>query len=527
MRRIMSAREQVELLTPWREAGPIARQVWARQFLADAPLQKRLLELNQRHRFAPMAPDKYAPLSDDEHQERADMLRMGTDLKHRYDSMEPMEPEELDAHRQLNGEYRNGDYRLPPEPHEMTDSQKANRFADLHGLVESPDDEMTPREQYHHDTLKPWADKHFEGISNQADQIQRHFEYYDQNGEHENGLHSLKNASIAHDPANTSMWAAQHSETPGALGTRSWDLYNAARNVSKNGPLGMDSQTGNYHFQDMQKAHNAMRAELQHTGHFRVPSTGQLSKVNPDLFAARPQDGNFINPRYNHGAEGNDYASERAYQVNCQRSTLAADAYHRGFNVEAAPNYKKVDKQFNDHDIASWYRDPQTGQGNTWQDAQDEFEGTPNSPKLWDAMTNHMSTNWGPGGRGVVAMSYKTPGGYSRHVINAHVGDDGKVNYYDPQSSENDQGDHWRTKVGYRMHGKNKSWRDSSRGLNEPGSEQLRSNLNRFASPLRFMRTDDKELSPETSQHMIDRGSASHQAITPVRKSTGLEGLYS
>lgn len=529
MRGIVSAREQYEMLSPFVFAGKL-------HIAGPAEDVARYRDLNRRHLFNRIPesrpwnsnPHWMPPLTDDENAERDALRSRQEGLQNSWDNMEDMSPEDLEAHRLFNGKYVNGQMQLPKDPGEMNDRERANYYAEQH---DSP--ERSSRQEQHYQQMQPWADQHFGNMQNDADKAYQRFQDYQTDGTHFGGnLHGLKSVGSdpdAHNPDYTGHWAAEHyANGSGALRQRAEEYHGALDNMRKHGPLSMNVETGRYGFQDMEDAHNNMRTELQHKGEFRVPHTDFLSKYGDSHVGPGPADGGFINPRFRVGMGGKNQAAQDAYKINCQRCTLATDAYHRGYNVEAAPNYQPrggsgADTEFGDHAIANWFRNPATGEGGTWIDAQDQFPGTPNSPKLWDKMNDHIAS-WGPGARGTVSMSYATPGSYARHIINAQVGDDGKVTYPDAQSSEPDTGPHWRDKTGYRLHGKNKARRAQAQNYAAP--ERQRQVINQNPSALRYMRTDDKDLSPETAKHMIDRGSAENWPIKPLESAPTPKSIF-
>lgn len=235
-----------------------------------------------------------------------------------------------------------------------------------------------------------------------------------------------------------------------------------------------------------------------------------------------------VNPRYFHGTGGRTTEAQNAYKVNCQRAVLALDARHRGFNVEARPNFRdpgnsQSDEQFNDQDIAEWWHDAD-GLPAAWQDAEDVFGHLPADARRWDAMTDHIAS-WGPGARGAVAVTRRRPAGVMRHIVHARVNPSGLVNFEDPQDPHGaglDDGgytggspaNHWRTHTAYDLPIYSTSEREDGDSLYADPGAQIR-HRNKRHSPLRFLRLDDKELHPSTARLMVDRGSAGPNPIPP------------
>ena len=491
---------------------------------------QRLRDLNHRHllhRSSRPVPDRvlaeHPPLSVREDNERKKLTEYAEGLRHRWDNMEPMAPDEEAAHMAFHGPYARRD------PATMTDRQKASYYAELQHY--GP---QTKRDHHHLNQMQDWAQGHFGNMVNDAqDEVARHRQYLT-TGTHPTGVTTLEGLEDAHKPELTGAWASELSAngTSNRLRARQGEYHDALYRVANYGPLHVDDGQpleNVYAFDHLENARNNLRVEMQHAYLFNVPHTDELSPIADP--AERHARSGLANPRFAHGTGGRTDAARQAYQVNCQRCVLAAEARHRGHNVEARPNYRDEtnssgnDRQFKDHDIASWFRNPD-GTVPKWIDAQDaqhpsakDRMGDPLRMKTfpgeqqWDHMHEQIKS-WGPGARAAVVMSHPTlDGGHSRHIIHAVVDDKGKVNYIDPQTGNNDASHH-RESIGYNLHADNQTkrlWLDK-RPLDEEDRTMLH---NKNASPLRYMRLDDKQLSPETAQHLVDRGTAGGRAIIP------------
>lgn len=490
----------------------------------------RLRDLSRRHlvnRMKSSSPEtlaKYPPLTEEEQAERDHLSNWSQQLYNRWDDMDPtMTPEEIAAHTNLNGMLVNGQRQLR-EPDNMNTRQKAIYYSDLHHQWNQGEEALTKRQEHHMDQMTGWADQHFGNMQNDANDELDRWKEYDQHGTHPGGSPTLMETENNHHPDLTGAWA--HEEANGDdphLSQRASEYGNALKRVASD-PLGRSD--GQYHHQSLEDARNNLRVELQHRGRFTVPSVDQLSRVN-DPSEARS--GGHLNPRFNIGMgvaqTGNkktDAAAERAYKVNCQRSMLASEARHRGYNVEAQRNFQPGgllnDKNFADHDIAAWFQHPDGSQAK-WHDVEDEFPDAKMGASQWDLMHKQIQ-GWGEGARGMVAVSYprRTSKGYARHVISAHVGPGGKVNYHDPQSGEDNVENLWRKSLSYRAFRSHKPVRQRSRSRQELGEVDpvsATTQRNSYYSPLRYMRTDDKELHPDVSRYMVDRGTATDKPILP------------
>lgn len=503
----------------------------------------RIKALNHRHflhyRSNTPVPDRllaqHPPLSVREEAERQQLNSMTSKLQDRWNEMEPLTDNEMALHQALYPmDHRKDDL------DSMSDGQKAEHFADLHHLPEVAFGRM-PREQNQYDRLKPWAEQHFGNMQNDAqDEVERHRQYLD-TGRHPTGVTSLEGLDGSHHPDLTGAWASELSAngTSKRLRARQEDYHAALGRVATHGPLqndpmAKDVENRMYAFKHLETARNHLRVELQHAYLFKVPHIDELSPI--DEPSERHARSGLANPRYAHGTGGRTTAAMMAYQVNCQRCVLAAEARHRGHNVEARPNYRDAtdssanDRQFKDHDIASWFRNAD-GTVPKWIDAEDadhpsamNRSGEPLKLKhfgeqQWDHMHEQIKS-WGPGARAAVVMSTPTltDNSYTRHIIHAVVDDDGKVNYIDPQTGNNDASHH-RESIGYSLHPENQTkrlWLDK-RPIEEDDKVTLH---NKNMSPLRFMRLDDKQLSPEVAQHVVDRGTAGGRGIIPPDTTT-------
>jgi hypothetical protein len=495
-------------------------------------LVQRLRALNHRHilhRSSRPVPDRvlaeHPPLSVREDNERQKLTDYAEGLRRRWDDMEPMTPDEEAAHMAFHGPYARRD------PDTMPDRQKAAYYAELQHY--GP---QTRREHHHLNQMRDWADGHFGNMVNDAqDEVARHRQYLE-TGQHPTGVSSLEGLDGSHHPDLTGAWASELAGNAASkrLRARQGDYHDALHRVANGGPLHVDDTQpfeNIYAFQHLENARNHLRVELQHANLFKVPHIDELSPI--EEHADRHARSGLANPRFSHGTGGRSAAARQAYQVNCQRCVLAAEARHRGHNVEARPNYRDEDRpndpgndrQFRDHDIAAWFRNPD-GTVPKWTDAEDadhpsamNRSGEPLKLKhfgeqQWDHMHEQIKS-WGPGARGAVVMSTPTLTGdsYTRHIIHAVVDDKGKVNYIDPQTGNNDASHH-RESIGYNLHPENQTkrlWLDK-RPLDEEDRVALH---NRNMSPLRYMRLDDKQLSPEVAQHVVDRGTAGGRAIIP------------
>lgn len=544
-----------------------------RRTAAEDPhsLVERLRGLNHRHmlhRSSRPLPDaviaKHPPLSVKEEAERARLTKLDIGLNDKWNEMQPMTEQELALHKAFRPDAHRHD-----DLDALTDQQKARHYADLHRLPEVAYGRM-PREQHQYDQLHDWAQGYFGNMQNDAQDALERWDDYHQTGLHPTGIESLEGLSDAHHPDLTSAWGAEMTRvtsdrTPvrDKIPTGQYVLLAdaahrhraALEEMAEHGPLHHDpTRRKSYAFEHVEDTRNKLRVELQHKQVFAVPHIGQLSRIqNP----GEVHDANgVVNPRYGRGMTPGgyqDYADQRAYNINCQRCVLASEARHRGYNVEAQRNYRKSDifshpdddTQFPDHSIAHWFSGD-TGKTPRWQDVEDlpdpawqpedlsdltdkqreqYLRGTGGvqkpttlasnpGPHHWDHMTSQIAA-WGPGARGIVAVTYKSLGGDTkRHVLKAHVGPDGKVNYYDPQTDEHDQGSHWRDKVDYA--GSNDNHRESRNLGAQNWDKQFGSQvINKHYSPLRYLRVDDKELHPGAAYHMVDRGTAVGEPLLP------------
>lgn len=378
------------------------------------------------------------------------------------------------------------------------------------------------------------------------------------------GIHSgvdMTTDSIEHHPdahriEMTPHWAGEAIglDTSGNFGkrtrARAGQYESVLSRMVNKGP--MDTQGGYLPpaHEHLDSARNNFRVELQHGNHFVVPDLSQLSRItNPSDVDAL----NVVNPRYHHGTGGRSPEANDAYKINCQRSVLALDARHRGYNVEARPNFRDVgnpysDEQLKDNQIADWWQDKH-GMPGAWIDVEDlpDPSKQPDDgsdiadpkrrerylrdnadalhPKLvdnpgphhWDHMANIMSS-WGSGARGVIATTRQRPGGFMRHIIHARVGPNGMITYDDPQdpTAFADHGAHWREHTAYGTPIYSKAERDEGDSLYDSPVARIRYR-NMKHSPLRFMRVDDKTLAPGAAKYLVDRGTAGAQPITPPR----------
>jgi hypothetical protein len=330
-----------------------------------------------------------------------------------------------------------------------------------------------------------------------AQEVLARRDHYALHGAHPEGPQSLRGHHNAHHIDLTPAWAAETHY--GALKRMAGAYHQAAERVLAN-PNDLDSHLRLLRHRDL------LRVELQHSRKFAVPSLEHFSRIpDPD----RHIGGELINPRFKAGTGDPDLASQRAYMINCQRCALAADANYHGLNVEAQQRYHSPkgghtnDYIPKDHELAAWWRDA-NGVPAAWIDPQDHFAEGDDGPHHWDHMTRQIAS-WGPGGRAVIMASYPHPHAneFVRHVFNARVGDSGQVHYLDHQI-RGSSGDHYRDRVDYtaldgRSRRKNILTTDPAARIVE---------RNKIESPLRFLRTDDKTLAPETAKFLVDRGTA-------------------
>lgn len=330
-----------------------------------------------------------------------------------------------------------------------------------------------------------------------AQEVLARREHYALHGAHPEGPQSLRGYRNAHLMEMTPAWAAETHY--GALKQMAGAYHQAAERVLAN-PDDLDAHLRLLRHRDL------LRVELQHSRKFAVPSLEHFSQIpDPD----RHIGGQLINPRFKAGTGDPDLASQRAYMINCQRCALAADANYHGLNVEAQQRYHSPkgghtnDYIPKDHELAAWWRDA-NGVPAAWIDPQDHFAVGDDGPHHWDHMTRQIAS-WGPGGRAVIMASYPHPHAneFVRHVFNARVGDNGQVHYLDHQI-RGSSGDHYRDRVDYtaldgRSRRKNILTTDPAARIVE---------RNKIESPLRFLRTDDKTLAPETAKFLVDRGTA-------------------
>ena len=455
----------------------------------------------------------------------------------------------LTQHREQRTAGKNGPH-AQRSPETMTERQKVRYYDTLQSIPEL----NTPRENHHLAQMGDWAQGYFGNMQNDAqDEIQRHNEYM-ATGTHPDGSPTLLDYENAHHPSLTGSWASEVMRDHGAsskLGQLASDYHNALSRVAEHGPFHVDP---NLHravsaHEALTDARNKLRVELQHKGHFSVPAVDDLSHLDD------PNEADVVgcvNPRHHVGTGGRNDAARNAYKINCQRCTLAAELRHRGLNVEAQRNFRYLnsfgeidqqisDKQFNDHDIASWFRNAD-GSIPRWNDVEDEEDpewepedlsdltdkqreqymrgggdqptrlSSRTGPHHWDHMTNQIA-KWGPGARGMVTISQPAlSGGITRHVFNAIVGKDGKVHYVDHQTGEHDVS-HFRNSIAYE-HQPHTQRRREDLEWDDLGSPHIATNgINTYYSSLRYLRTDDKGLATEVSQHVVDRGTADPKPI--------------
>lgn len=528
------------------------RETVGRRIAAQDPkaMVDRLRSLNHRymiHRSRTPAPDRviaqHPPLSAREEQERQKLSDLRDDLKRRWDNMDPMTEQDLALHQAFHpAEHRYDNLEA------MTDREKARHYSDLsNGLFMSGG--RTKREQSQYERLTPWADHYFGGMHEQARHELNRWQDYHDKGYHWNGNFSLEGQDDAHEPHNTVDWGAEMTRmtadrTPARrklptnhfleLAAVAREHHAALKELATHGPLyyNPDRASKPYAHEYADDTRNRLRAELQHKGVFAVPDISQLSKItNPKEMHA---DDDLVNPRHAYGiaphAGYRTEAEQRAYKINCQRCILAAEARHRGYNVEAQRNFQPFkdidghpenDQTFDDHQIALWFQN-KDGSIPTWIDPEDDpaaaaKEPIPSTDKpthLWDHMHEQIAS-WGPGARGAIAVTYKSKGGQTkRHVLSVKVHDNGKVHYYDTQTHETGQDQYWRDKIDYE--GSNTDFanmRYDGKAGQVPNPARA---INRYHSPLRYMRLDDKDLSPHAAKHMVDRGTAPDEAILPT-----------
>lgn len=365
-----------------------------------------------------------------------------------------------------------------------------------------------------------------------------HLHHYIKEGEHPDGTGTVLLHPRAHHPALTNHWAAEIIR-PNPYGPRFGRRAQAATGNYVNALTGVVE--GTYTAPELENARNGLRVELQHARHFDVPDLSEFSRLPRSSDAMRLA---AVNPRHNHGMEvpsmprpGGSMAGKlrwldganarlAAYMINCQRACLALDARHRGLNVEARPNYHNprhdpggTDEQWSDDELADLWHD-RDGNQPAWIDASDHFQLATPGTAHWDAMTDHINS-WGRGARALIAMTQANPtdptnGDPFRHVIMARVGRDGKVRYVDPQIARADASD-WRGRVMYGGHPLLFTAADRAHAASLTDDHRVKNVVrNRLYSPLRYLRTDDAELSPHAALHLVDRGTAGPAPITPA-----------
>jgi hypothetical protein len=462
--------------------------------------------------------------------------------------MDPMDDHELALHKAFYPmEHRRDDIEA------MTDAQKARHWADLANPLFY--DDRTPREKHQHDRLKDWAEGHFGNMQNDAQDAVQKWDDYHRTGLHPTGLASLGDVEGAHHPDLTALWGAEmtrptYDRTPirekisnntnhyRELLAVAHEHRAALDEMATHGPLhySPDRLTNSYAYQHVEDTRNRLRIELQHKKAFAVPHISELSRVaHPGEAHA---EGSLVNPRYRYGMapQGSfqSFAEQQAYMINCQRSILATEARHKGYNVEAQRNYRPYDQikdhpendtRFDDHDIAGWFRN-KDGSTPRWIDAEDvpggeHLEPIPNPDNdqrhLWDHMHNQIA-DWGPHARGVICTTYKTAGGnIQRHVLSVKNDEHGIPQYYDSQTAEKNLAEHWRNKIDY--DGSSQTNANNRYLAKEHDNPEIGTRwINKSWSPLRFMRLDDKDLSPKVSQHLVDRGTQPDSPVTPIEK---------
>lgn len=465
----------------------------------------RLRELDQR-RFIKR------DLSPEEENERqglkSNFSGLRDDLANRWDNMEDLSPDELQTARTISGPHRFS------TPDDWDDTTKGTRLSFLRDRVREGDQHMTPRELAHHAALEEWAAPHEVNMRTDAQNELQHWDEAKRTG------NVPFMSPLDHEPGMTGLWAQHMQEHTGKYTPISGlaQKYRAAlENVAQHGPFARPADpTGSYgdpgyseqmraanktHAHHLEGAKNRLRVELQHRDEFQVPSIHEMSQLQEPVGPLQHLE--TLNPRYSASfPESRSEAAQRRYKVNCQRATLAHEARSRGLNVEARPNTEGRDEAFTDHRIASLYPN-KDGSVPVWTDPEDQgHEG----PAGWDAMHKDIQS-WGPGARGVVAFTHG--GGVARHIINTHVDDQGQVHYLDPQNGSKDSSA-WRNEISYGAHPAHAGGRQAGR---EANSNFM---VNRNYSPLRYLRTDDKDLTEGASRYMVDRGS--HSPAEPIFK---------
>lgn len=539
---------------------------------------QRLRDLNHRHRIHNSrhpVPDrviaKYPPLSEQEEQHRQQMNARQRDLDQRWDDMAPMTDDEVALHTRLNPMAHQHD-----DLENLPDRRKARYFAALSNPQFLQGGPRTKREQHHYDTLKPWADQYFGGMQQQAKNDLKRWDDYHAKGYHWNGNSTLEGDEEAHALHNTADWGAEmtrqtYDTTPvrDALPVDQYIMLRkhadahrkALEEMAEHGPLHYnpdDRRTNTYAYQNVEDTRNRLHVELQHRKVFTPRDLDDLPHV------AHPKEahaeGTLVNPRHTDGLTPGGiyqtYADQRAFQINCQRCVLAAEARHRGYNVEAARNYQPIDgvknhpdndQEFPDQGIAAWFTDPATGRPARWQDAEDLPDPTwqpddlsdltdkqreqflrgiggaqqptkvRDNPDLhhWDVMHDHIAS-WGPGARGIVAVTYKSASGATkRHVLSAHVRDNGTVHYFDPQDGTTGQQHEWRDRVDYAGSRDDHRMARDNAALN-PIKGIGTAIHNKYYSPLRVLRVDNQDLHPSVARNVVSRGTAPDEPLRPT-----------
>ena len=121
-----------------------------------------------------------------------------------------------------------------------------------------------------------------------------------------------------------------------------------------------------------------------------------------------------------------NYNTDRAYRVNCQRCIWAYEMQRRGYDVEAlpAPQGDTLCKNGNWMNIA---------QNGVTREQVAATWGQANSIKTEVANTTNIMSQWGEGSRGIMRVAWS--GSNSGHVFNVEY-KNGKVFAYDAQTGK-------------------------------------------------------------------------------------------
>jgi ribosomal protein S18 acetylase RimI-like enzyme len=531
-------------------------------------------------RYKDLRTTPHVTLAPEESEELKGLDDWRYELNDRWQKMDPSLTEEDDkAHQLMDFDHHLHPDCPHKIPEEMGHREKSEYYSQLQSKKSRYPRAMTSRERNHLGQMEGHVGEHLSQIQRDAQRKLDESSDYQMFGEHPDGILEMADHPQKSDPGLTHQWAAEITSNPDRyhhlLVRSAKDYQKTLGKLAEKGPFtqdwaglgGVDPHNSTY--QNHMIAHDRLRVDLQHSKLFRVNDLSGLSQSD-DPTGKWQQTHDLVNPRYGEGTGEDDqyqdwmndedflstddpkatrpdyerYNSHKdAYRVNCQRVILAAELRHRGYNVEAAPNVapsvddtvsrdeerlRGTDKSLGGgHDIASWFKNPD-GTTARWNATDDVFPELSRAPEdghqHWEAMHNEIKS-WGAGARGIIDFQHPGRGG---HVFNVSVDEDGEVNYFDHQpgkdaSSYHDKPawDHHNRENGreYRM-----MWSgvkpldsyDQKRFSGPDGEEKKLEAYNDLHAPLRFLRTDDKDLDPSISQHVIDRGDA-----VPHRKIAG------